>query len=116
MRNDADCARAMAEVERALHELALFTRRSSPERSSPANEAPKAPSVVPASSPSERLLRDGGLVFFVHDDGEMIELTEAGFRRMRQAPPAAPDPVIKIDRREVSRSPATKLGGASSDR
>jgi hypothetical protein len=36
---DSDCARAMAEIERVLHELALFTRRSSPERSSPANDA-----------------------------------------------------------------------------
>src|SRR5262249_26353990 len=116
MRNDADCARAMAEVERALHELALFTRRSSPERSIPANEAPKAPSGVPAFSPIDRFARDPGLDSVVHDDGEMIELTEAGFRRMRQAPSAALDPVIKTDRREVSRSPATKLGGASSDR
>jgi len=116
MRNDADCARAMAEVERALHELALFTRRSSPERSSPANEVPKAPSVVPASSPIDRLVLDAGLDFVVHDDGEMIELTEAGFRRMRQAHSAGLDTVIKIDRREVFRFPATKLGGASSDR
>src|SRR5262249_42717722 len=116
MRNDADCARAMAEVERALHELALFTRRSSPERSIPANEAPKAPSVVPASSPIDRLVLAAGPDFVVHDEGEMIELTEAGFRRMRQAPPAGLDTVIKIDRREVFRSPATKLGGASSDR
>src|SRR5262245_28647037 len=55
MRNDADCARPMAEVERVLHELALFTRRSSPERSSPANEAAKAPSRVPATHPMDRL-------------------------------------------------------------
>jgi len=115
MRNDADCARAMAEVERILHELALFTRRSSPERSSPANEAPKAPSLVPASSPIDRLVLDPGLDFVVHDDG-MIELTEAGFRRMRQARSAGLDTVIKIDRREAFRFPATKLGGASSDR
>ena len=51
---ESDCARAMAEIERVLHELAL-TRRSSRERSSPANEAPKAPSLVPAPSPTERL-------------------------------------------------------------
>ena len=115
MRNDADCARAMAEVERVLHELALFTRRSSPERSSPANETPKAPSVVPASSPVDQLVLDPGLDFVVHDDG-MIELTEAGFRRMRQAHSAGLDTMIKIDRREVFRFPATKLGGASADR
>jgi hypothetical protein len=115
MRNDADCARAMAEVERVLHELALFTRRSRPERSSPANEAPKAPSLVPASSPIDRLVLDPGLDFVVHDDG-MIELTEAGFRRMRQAHSAGLDTVITIDRRDVFRFPTTKLGGASPDR
>ena len=49
---ESDCARAMAEIERVLHELA-FTRRSSPERLSPANEAPNAPSLVPAPSPIE---------------------------------------------------------------
>src|SRR5262245_46557260 len=33
----SDCARAMAEAERVLRELALFTRRSKPACSSPAN-------------------------------------------------------------------------------
>src|SRR5262249_14920464 len=115
MRNDADCARAMAEVERVLQELARFTRRSSPERSSPANEAPKAPSLVPAFSPVDRFVLAPGLDFVVHDDG-MIELPEAGFRRMRQAHPAGLDTVIKLDGRDVFQFPATKLGGASSDR
>src|SRR5258708_33548576 len=115
MRNDADCARAMAEVEIVLHELALLTRRSNPERSSRANEAPKAPSVVPASSPIDRLVLDAGLDFVVHDDG-MIELTEAGFGRMRQAHSVGLDTVIRIDRREVFCFPVTQLGGASSDR
>src|SRR5262252_7517209 len=72
---ESDCARAMAEIERVLHELAL-TRRSSPECSSPANEAPKAPSLVPAPSPIDRLVLDPGLDFVFHKDG-MIELTEA---------------------------------------
>src|SRR6266436_1478918 len=107
MRNDADCARAMAEVERVLHELALFTRRSSPERSSPPNEAPKAPSLVPASSPIDRLVLDPGLDFVVHDDG-LIELTEAGFRRMRQAHSAGLDAVIGVDRRHLFRFPARR--------
>jgi hypothetical protein len=35
---------------------------------------------------------------------------------MRQAHSAGLDTVIKIDRREVFRFPATKLEGASSDR
>jgi len=104
----------MAEIKRVLHELAL-TRRSSPERLSPANEAPKAPSLVPAPSPVDRLVLDPGLDFVVHDDG-MIELTKAGFRRMGQAHSAGLDTVIKSDSRDMFRFPATKLGGASSDR
>src|SRR5262249_1824692 len=115
MRNDAVCARAMAEVERVLHELALFTRRSSPERSSPANEAPKAPSLVPASSPVDRLVLDLGLDFVLHDDG-MIELARPGVRRMGEARAAGLDAGIKIDRRDVFRCRGTKVGGASPDR
>src|SRR5262249_2875765 len=61
------------------------------------------------------LLLGAGLDFVVHDDGK-IELTKAGFRRMGQAPSAGLDTVIKIDRRDVFRFPATKLGRASSDR
>jgi len=64
----------MAEAERVLHELALFTRRSTPDRSSPANEAPKAPSLVPAPPPIDRLVLDPDLDFIFHKDG-MIELT-----------------------------------------
>ena len=82
---ESDCARAMAEIERVLHELAL-TRRSSRERLSPANEAPKAPSLVPAPSPIDRLVLDAGL-------------TEAGFRRMGQAHSAGLDTVIEVDQR-----------------
>ena len=104
----------MAEIEKVLHELAL-TRRSTPERLSPANEAPKAPALIPAPSPIDRLVLDPGLDFVFHKDG-MVELTEAGFRRMRQAHSAGLDTMIKIDRREVFRFPATKLGGASADR
>jgi hypothetical protein len=36
----------------------------------------------------------------------MIELIEAGFRRMRQAHSAGLDTVIEIDRRDVFRFPA----------
>jgi hypothetical protein len=105
----------MAEVEKVLHELALFTRRSSSDRTSPANEASNAPSLVPAPSPTDRLVLDPGLDFVCHKD-RMIELTEAGFRRMGQAHSAGLDTVIKIDSRDVFHFPATKLGGASSDR
>ena len=105
---ESDCARAMAEVERVLHELAPLTRRSTPDRSSPANEAPKAPSLVPAPPPIDRLVLDPGLDFILHKDGT-IELIEAGFRRMGQAHSAGLDTVIKIDSRDVFRFPATKL-------
>ena len=101
---ESDCARAMAEIERVLRELAL-TRRSSPERS-PANEASNAPSLVPAPSPIDRLVLDAGLDFVCHKDG-MIELTEAGFRRMGQAHSAGLDTVIEVDRRYLLRFPAS---------
>jgi hypothetical protein len=67
-------------------------------------------SAVPSLSPSsiDRLSLDPGLDFVVHDDG-MIELTEAGFRRMSQAHSAGLDTVIEVDRRELLRLPA-KLG------
>ena len=103
---ESDCARAMAEIERVLHELAL-TRRSSPERLSAANEAPKAPSLVPAPSPIDRLVLDPGLDFVVHDDGA-IELTETGFRRIAQAHSAGLDAVIGVDRRHLFRFPARR--------
>ena len=111
---ESDCARAMSEVERVLHELALFTRRSTPDGSSSANAAPKAPSLVPAPPPIERLALDPGLDFIFHKDG-MIELTEAGFRRMGQAHSAGLDTVIEVDRRSLLRFPASKpkLAGAA---
>ena len=104
---ESDCARAMAEAERVLHELALFTRRSTPDRSSPTNEAPKAPSLVPAPPPIDRLVLDPDLDFIFHKDG-MIELTEAGFRRLGQAHSAGLDAVIEVDRRYLLHFPASK--------
>jgi len=97
----------MAEAERVLHELALFTRRSTPDRSSPANEAPKAPSLIPAPPPIDRLVLDPDLDFIFHKDG-MIELTEAGFRRMGQAHSAGIDTVVEVDRRYLLYFPASK--------
>jgi hypothetical protein len=102
---ESDCARAMAEVEKVLQELALFTRRSTPDRSSRANEVSKAPSLVPATPPIDRLVLDPGLDFVLHKDG-MIELTEAGFRRMGQAHSARLDTVIEVDRQHLLRFPA----------
>ena len=59
----------------------------------------------------DRLRFDSDLDFIVQDDG-VIELTEAGFRRMVQAHSAGPDAVIGVDRREVLCLPAPKLGQA----
>jgi len=97
----SDWAGAMAEAEKVLRELALFTRRSKPARSSPANEVRKTPSLVPI----DRLVLDSGLDFVFHNDG-VIELTEVGFRRMLQAHSAAIDVVIGVDSRDVLRFPA----------
>jgi len=102
---ESDCARAMAEIERVLRELAL-TRRSSPDRLGPANEASNAPSLIPEPSPIDWLVLDVGLDFVCHKDG-MIELTEAGFRRMGQAHSAGVDTVIEVNRRYLLRFPAS---------
>ena len=66
----------------------------------------RAPAALP---PVNRLSLDPNLDFVVHEDG-MIELTEAGFRRMVQAHSAGLDAVIGINRREVLRLPAPKVG------
>jgi hypothetical protein len=90
----------MAEAEKVLGELALFTRRSTPEHSSAANKASKASSLVPA--PIDRLVLDPGLDFLLLKNG-IIELTEDGFRRMAQAHSAGLDTVIEVDRRYLLR-------------
>jgi hypothetical protein len=68
-----------------------------------------------AKAMPDHLPLDPGLDFAVHGDG-MIELTEAGFRRMGQAHSAGLNTVIKIDGRDVFRFAATTLGGASPNR
>ena len=88
-----------------------------PGRSITADETPLAPSLTPQrpGAPSlappciNYLLLDAGLDFIVHDDG-MIELTEAGFRRMGQAHSAGLDTVIEVDRRRVLHFPGPRLG------
>src|SRR5262249_40134921 len=102
---ESDCARAMAEIERVLSELAL-TRRSSPDRLGPANKASSGPSWVPAPFPMDRFALDGGLDLVCKREG-MIELTKAGFRRRGRAHPAGPAPVIEVDRRCLLRFPAS---------
>jgi hypothetical protein len=111
----SDCARAMAEAEKAVRELALFTRRSKPEPSNGANKSRKAPVLVPAPTSIDRAVLDRGLDFVFHKDG-MIELTGAGFRRMAQAHFAAIDVVIGVDGREVVRFPAHSRDGITGER
>ena len=98
---ESACARAMAEAERLLGEISVVVPWTHFDLS--------LAKAVPGC-----LLLDPGLDFVAHDG--KIELTKAGFRRMGQAHSAGLDTVIKIDRHDVSRFPATKLGGASSDR
>jgi hypothetical protein len=111
---ESDCAKAMAAAEKVLRELSLvplFTRRSSPGRSSSANE--KAEDAIsdfrPVIAMPDCVPLDAGLDFVVHDDG-MIGLTEAGFRRMGQAHSAGRDTVIEVDGRDVLHFPASKPG------
>jgi hypothetical protein len=77
-----------------------------PSEQSPVSARSGEPRVAPSSLELIRL--DPDLDFVVHDDG-MIELTEAGFRRMVQAHSAGLDAVIGVDSREVLRLPAPKL-------
>ena len=60
-----------------------------------------------------RLSLDPDLDFIIHGEGA-TELTEAGFRRMRQAHSAGFNAVIGIGSREVLRLPPPKLGHAPS--
>jgi hypothetical protein len=110
---DSECARAMAEA--VLRELSLAAHR--PRHSNPSSVDEKPSSQVSTRSaepqaalPSvDRLRLDPDLDFIVHHDG-LIELTEAGFRRMVQAHSAGLDAVIRVDSREALRVPAPKLG------
>src|SRR5262249_44159905 len=77
------CSRAMSEAERLLRECTFIAPWTHFDLS-------LAKAVLGC------LFLDPGLDFVVHDDG-MIELTKAGFRRMRQAHSAGLDTVIKID-------------------
>src|SRR5262245_21695178 len=115
---DSECARAMAEA--VLRELSLtgpWTRQSNLAHPSSVDQKPSGQSLRSAQSrdplPSvDRLRLDPDLDFIVQDDG-VIELTEAGFRRMVQAHSAGIDAVIGVDRRELMRLPAPKLAARS---
>ena len=100
--SECACARALAEAERVLREISVVAPCTHFDLS------------LGRGMP-DCLTLDPGLDFVLHDDG-MIELTEAGFRRMGQAHSAGLGIVIEIDRRDVFRFPATKFGGPSPDR
>src|SRR5262245_29246448 len=117
---DSECARAMAEaVLRELSLTAPCTRQSNSGRPNSVDQKPSEQSPVaarsgePRAAPSslDRIRLDPDLDFVIHNDG-VIELTEAGFRRMVQAHSAGLDAVIGVDRRELLRLPAPKLGHA----
>jgi hypothetical protein len=99
---ESACARSLTEAERVLREISVVAPRTHFDLSL-------------ARAMPDCLTLDPGLDFALQDDG-MIELTEAGFRRMGRAYSAGLGTVIKIDRRDVFRFSATKLGGASPDR
>ena len=99
---ESACARAMAQAERVLREISVVAPCTNFDLSL-------------ARALPDCLILDSGLDFVLHNDG-LIELTEAGFRRMGQAHSAGLGTVIKIERRDVFRFSATKLGGASPDR
>jgi hypothetical protein len=105
----------IAEAETVLRELLLVEpRQSNLQPSSAVNEKSRDPirrSVMPRSLPSaiDRLRLDPGLDFIARDEG-LIEMTEAGVRRMVQAHSAGLDVVIGINDRDVLRFLAPKRG------
>ena len=115
---DPECARAMAES--VLRELSLTgpcTSRLHPGHPSSVDEKSSAQVTAQSGQPRvampsvDRIRLDPDLDFVVHDDG-VIELTEAGFRRMVHAHSAGFDAVIGVGKRDVLRLPAPKLGHA----
>jgi hypothetical protein len=115
---DSECARAMAEA--VLRELSLTgpsTSQTHPGHPRAVDEKSSAQASAQSGQPRvfsvDRIRLDPDLDFVIHDDG-VIELTEAGFRRMVQAHSAGLDAVIAVDRREVLRVPAPKLANARS--
>jgi len=111
----SECERAIAEAETVLRELLLGDPcQSNLELSSAATEKSRDParrSVMPRSARSgfDRLCLDPGLDFIARHEG-LIEMTEAGVRRMVQAHAAGLDVVIGINGREVLRFLAPKRG------
>ena len=112
----SECERAIAAAETVLRELLLVEPgpgQANLEHLSAANGKSREPSlsVVPRALPSavDRLRLDPGLDFIVCDEG-LIEMTEAGVRRMGRAHSAGLDVVIGINGREVLRFLAPRRG------
>src|SRR5262245_40747489 len=104
------CARAMAAAESVLRELSS-SRSSRANRvsghSSTDDATPLAsslPRLAPALTPPciNNIALDPDLDFVVHED-RVIELTEAGFRRIVQTHSAGLEAAIWMDGREVLR-------------
>src|SRR5262249_18876445 len=112
---ESECARAMAEA--VLRELSLTgpcTSQSNPRHPTSVDAMSSGQASAQSGQPRalsvDGIRLDPDLDFIVHDG--VVELTEAGFRRMVQAHSAGLDAVIALARREVLRLPAPKLGHA----
>jgi hypothetical protein len=111
----SECERAIAEAETVLRELLLVQPQQATVEppSIPSAKSSKAArqSVLYCSAPSalDRLRLDPDLDFVVCDEG-LIEITEAGVRRMAQAHSAGLDVAIAMNGRELLRFLAPKRG------
>lgn len=108
----SECERVMAEAKAILRELLVEPRQWTVEPTRAANASPREParrSVFPRSLAGtvDRLCLDPDLDFVVRGEG-LIEMTEAGVRRMMQAQCAGLDVVIEINGREALRFLAPK--------
>jgi hypothetical protein len=112
-RTQSECERAIAEAETVLRELLLVQPpQATLEPSSAANGKSRVSArqpVSPRSAPNavDRLRLDPDLDFVVCDE-KLIEITEAGLRRMLQAHSAGLDVVVGINGRELLRFLAPK--------
>ena len=111
----SECERAIAEAETVLRELLLVQPRQAtvepPSVPSAKSSEAATQSLLYCSAPSavDRLHLDPHLDFVVCDEG-LIEITEAGVRRMAQAHSAGLDVAIAMNGREMLRFLAPKRG------
>jgi hypothetical protein len=111
----SECERAIAEAETVLRELLLVQPRQAtvepPSVPSAKSSEAATQSLLYCSAPSavDRLHLDPHLDFVVCDEG-LIEITEAGVRRMAQGHSAGLDVAIAMNGREVLRFLAPKRG------